>query len=268
MAASYYNCIRQVCHDTRDWRVNNNHVPDTYNKGCEYDASKLIVPIAGDVIDLPFFGIDDYYLILKNNLLAKHPKYNTIYYPLVSNRARIYRYSNIKESYKSAVPAIKAWFCVAKTMDGLVPIKIGDTQYYGNSGILLNENKELLLLMTVTLQKVIKDKEIAYKVVNPNIYVDTRVFTEEGVLHKHIKQKLLTEVFKLRSTSFTSTVLRNRLIVEGGREIKMDFKVIIDDLSYWTTKPSVPAYTDTSEVMNKWLAETLVIPKVYPTVEE
>ena len=261
MATPYYDYIRSVCYDTSNWRATNNHITEQYNKGCEYDASKLIVPIKGDVIELPFFGIDDYYLILKNNLSVDNPRYNTIYYPLAFNKQHHYRNSQIKETYKSAAPAIRAWFATATIIEGLIPIKIGDTQYYGNRGILLNEKKELLLLMAVTLQKVVEGEITAYKVVRPNIYVDTKVFTEEDTLHKHIKQKLLPEAFGLKSIPFVSTVLRDGIIARKNCSIKMDFKVIIDDLSYWITRPSVPKYTDTSEHINKWLADTFVMPK-------
>lgn len=264
MAISYYECIRNACRNVKSWRTSDNHIPDRY-EGVEYDASKLVIPVIGDTIDIPFFGIDDYLLVLENNLLDTTPKYNTVYYPLASTKPYAYRGPAIKDTYKSAAPAIKAWFTTAKTKEGIIPIKIGTTQYYGGSGIILNKNKELLLLMTITLQKTIEDNKVKYTIIKPNVYIDTRVYTEEGTIHKHIKQKLLPEVFNLKFMQFVETTLRNNIIA-GTSKIRMDFKVIIDDLSYWITRPSIPNVTDTSEAINKWLADTLVVPEIDPIV--
>ena len=271
MALPYTDYIKQ-CYSINRHYVGNNadNIAEVLNnsitiENTTYNSLNLKIDISKDIIELPSYGVEDTAKIIKFNLDSMGTV-QTVYYPIVDNSKWEHyrrRGNTPKEEYKSASPAIKAFFIDTYTKDGIRKIKIGNKSYYGGRGILFTEDMKPLLLMTMQIQKkllVFKDTLNSYKYepVRPIIRVHPDVYKVDFPLEKHIRTKLIPEAIMLDGPLHRDTYLYNRNgIFINDATMPWKFKIIIDDFEDCFDKPTLPTIHSTSEDINKFLSDNI-----------
>lgn len=227
--------LQRVFKDNRKYNVNISSFSDngnTFSRWLEVDLSK-------NDIEIPAFIKYDVYRLINGRGLPEGENAFTgkVYMPIQ------YGHSNI-----------------AKTGDGIINIlfnissdtfiKVSTTKgiYYGNSGIILDSNFNVIFLATLNCHK--EGTDILYT--GANIYVHPKVFLEEKeVLHSCILKKLIP--FYLRLTISKSLLGFNR----DHPQYDLTPQIIIKDVtSDFINIASVPNPQSTSnESINQFLID-------------
>lgn len=262
MALQYSDYLIRACRNSTSYRDSDNYTPLNYEDSSNiYTGKRLIIPLDKDVLDIPSTAFDVCSEILKKRSAGQ--ACNKAYLPLMDNLIPGRRsYRGIKETYKTATPAIKAWFYSSQNNDGMIAIKIGEETYYGNKGIILDKNLNPLVIMTIRLEK-IQDVTVNYRPTKFVVYIDKQVLINSDAISKHIKQKMLPELISLEHSYgrdwvsiYNSWYPRSRYVSRELIRVPINFTIVMDDLSSWITTPTVPNVNDTSDAINDWVKLT------------
>lgn len=182
-------------------------IGNTENTFC--NRLSLKIDISKDTVEIPSYGAEDTFGEAIVNI--EHPEsISTIYYPIINNvKGTLYRRNAPKDEYKSASPAIKAFFVDTYTREGVRKIKVGAKEYYGGRGLILTADMKPLLLTTLEFKKellVYNDtlNSVKYKPVRPIIRVHPDVYKSDDPIEKHIRTKLLPEAIMLDNPNLYS----------------------------------------------------------------
>lgn len=265
MALQYSDYLIRACRNNTSYRDADNHTPSNYENGLNiYTGKRLVIPLDKDILDIPSTAFDTCSEILKKVSAGQAPTCNKAYLPLMDNMdPNRRRYSSIKEEYKTANPAVKAWFYSSQNKYGMVSIKIGEETYYGNKGIILDKNLNPLVIITIRLEKIQTTPIIDYKPTKFVVYVDKHVLINSDAISKHIKQKMLPELISLEHSYshewvgiYNTWYPRSQYTSRELIRVPVNFTIVMDDLSYWITTPVVPNVNDTSDAINDWVELT------------
>lgn len=263
MAYTYKDHIRHAL-NLRYWgdfqglyKLHTTQGPNSYYGDGSKSAS-FTVDISKDIIELPIYGCTHVLDAIMYKYRNPPYYYNKVVLPLFSVQER---HAKFRNHYATCAPAIKIWFTDAYLKHGLVPITIKDTLYYGNKGIILDKDFNILIMICISIEEASGSTPScpSYDVLRPILYIDRSVFQKEDIMSRHIRQKMLGEVMSWGDSIRDATDFTHYVLFRSAR-LTSRFKVVIDDLSKLINVPSVPSANTTSSTINDWLAETFTIP--------
>lgn len=163
---------------------------------------------------------------------------------------------------RGSAPAIKKFFKDTPPSCNLVKKKVGDFIYYGGEGIILYEDLTPLVMFTL---KIRRDPANDYKYipVRPIVYINPAVYSNDDILSKYVRGKLISGCVDLRDRARRGILyMYNRHIgdpfnIFSNNLTNYDFQIVIEDFEHFFTSPTIPDTTFNSEKINSMLSDDL-----------
>ena len=179
-------------------------------------------------------------------------KYNTLVMPIISPVTAMPRrlIRGILSDFMNPRSSSYAGFAYCKTSAG--------DYYYGLPGIILNGNKEPLMVLTLEINYAIEGRTKTFTPTRCICHVSPKVFmNQDKLVEKTIIKKIIpfcsTKVLERRDMLRNNAYSESRPFILGTT-----IKVVIDDCSGFVVKPVVPSPSvDINQELNKLIADNI-----------
>lgn len=169
----------------------------------------------------------------------------------------------ITEESKSANPMLKDFFKQNCSGSLLSKKKCAGVDYIGGEGIIMYDDFTPLVMFTLEVQKTTVDGLVKYIPLRQIMRINPIVYTRDDLLAKHVRTHMISNVIPMKvdwssiaDTGWTwrDKKLRNLYQLFTTDKVNWDFKIIVEDFSYFFDSPTVPNCTFNSSDVNKFLS--------------
>lgn len=183
-----------------------------------------------------------------------------LHFILHESNSKIFKYILINDTersgYKTINPCIKTLFDTWKSRTSVLTKIKQDSKYiYGSRNLILDSNKNILYVVTVSLKK----EDGKYKPIKLNCRLNNIVYEQDDALSKFIKGKMFNSIIELNKDMlpviFEYTDEFQHKFINGG--ITSKFDIIINNMEDIIYKPFVPSIKDSSETINNFLKKNV-----------
>lgn len=207
----------------------------------------LVTDISSDEIDVPMIAKPAIEISVSDNLIY----HNNI------NKVITFLYVNSRNQIRRTADSIITEFFSRTTFNNRLQKVITNKGevYYGNRGIILNENFNPLILCSVMSKKVEKDGTIYMNYYKPIIRISPEVFLNDtGLIHKSILKKIIPFYLthNIGSIPFYDSIFRSS-IPENTKP-----QILIEDISRFIEVSATPnPNTCSNKTLNKLLLDNI-----------
>lgn len=224
--------------------------------GCLHDSEdsakvgklNFRIPLDGNTVEIPCYGK----IRCLDALLTRE---KTIYLPLIENHGGV----EVVASSNTILRRLLYDTSIDNKCISKLKLKSADIFYYGGPGIILYGDYTPMILMTFTLNKVEDGK---YGVDKQNIYISPKVFRQNDMLSKYIRNKLLSSLITV-GDDYNPQIRRYRRVppqlshptLNGEFMFNYKFNITIGEFDNFFVKPVKPS-AKMSESPEEFLARS------------